>query len=91
AQEMERQQNFLHLMQMDNEVLIPNQEPIECQICFTDVPAGDGVLLRECLHSFCRECLRQVVNTCQDPEVSCPFRDDVYACDCKLQEREVRA
>ncbi|KAM3928588.1 LOW QUALITY PROTEIN: sharpin [Leptodactylus fuscus] len=91
ALEEERLQNFLHLLQLDNEVLIPNQEPIECRICYTDVPAGAGVLLRECLHSFCRDCLRQVVNCCEDPEVSCPFRDDVYACDRKLQEREVRA
>ncbi|XP_044151776.1 ranBP-type and C3HC4-type zinc finger-containing protein 1-like [Bufo gargarizans] len=91
ALEEERQQNFLHILQLDNEVLIPNQEPIECRICYTDVPAGGGVLLRECLHSFCRECLRQVVNCCEDPEVSCPFRDETYACDRKLQEREVRA
>ncbi|XP_075067681.1 ranBP-type and C3HC4-type zinc finger-containing protein 1-like [Mixophyes fleayi] len=91
AQEEERQQNFLHLLQLDNEVLIPNQEAIECLICYTEVPAGAGVLLRECLHSFCRECLRQVVNCCQDPEVSCPFRDDLYACDSKLQQREIRA
>ncbi|CAN2390402.1 protein linear polyubiquitination, partial [Pristimantis euphronides] len=91
ALEEERQQNFLHLLQLENEVLIPNQEPIECRICYSDVPAGDGVLLRECLHSFCRECLRQVVNCCEDPEVSCPFRDDTYACDRKLQQREVRA
>ncbi|XP_069813046.1 sharpin isoform X2 [Dendropsophus ebraccatus] len=89
ALEEERQQNFLHLIQLDNEVLIPNQEPIECRICYTDVPAGGGVLLRECLHSFCRECLRQVVNCCEDPEVSCPFRDDTYACDRKLQDREL--
>ncbi|XP_063307032.1 ranBP-type and C3HC4-type zinc finger-containing protein 1-like [Pelobates fuscus] len=91
ALEEERQQNFMHLLQLDNEVLIPNQESIECKICFTDVPAGAGVLLRECLHSFCRLCLRQVVNCCEDPEVSCPFRDDLYACNSKLQQREIRA
>ncbi|CAJ0965429.1 unnamed protein product [Ranitomeya imitator] len=91
ALEKERQQNFLHLLQLDNEVLIPNQELIECRICYMEVPAGVGVLLRECLHSFCRECLRQVVNCCEDPEVSCPYRDDTYACDRKLQQREVRA
>ncbi|XP_075208816.1 ranBP-type and C3HC4-type zinc finger-containing protein 1-like [Anomaloglossus baeobatrachus] len=91
ALEQERQQNFLHLLQLDNEVLIPNQELIECRICYMEVPAGAGVLLRECLHSFCRECLRQVVNCCEDPEVSCPYRDDTYACDRKLQQREVRA
>ncbi|KAM5157644.1 ranBP-type and C3HC4-type zinc finger-containing protein 1-like [Mantella aurantiaca] len=91
ALEEERQQNFLYLLQLDNEVLIPNQEAIECRICFSEVPAGAGVLLRECLHSFCRDCLRQLVNCCEEPEVSCPFRDDMYACDSKLQQREIRA
>uniref|UniRef100_A0A8C5PNL7 RanBP-type and C3HC4-type zinc finger-containing protein 1 n=1 Tax=Leptobrachium leishanense TaxID=445787 RepID=A0A8C5PNL7_9ANUR len=91
ALEDERQQNFMHLLQLDNEVLIPNQEAIECRICFTDAAAGAGILLRECLHSFCRDCLRQVVNCCEEPEVSCPFRDDIYACSSKLQQREIRA
>nr|XP_033785850.1 sharpin isoform X2 [Geotrypetes seraphini] len=91
ALEEERAQNFMHLLQLDDEVLVPNQEDIECRICFTEVLPGDGVLLRECLHSFCRECLRQVINCCEEPEVSCPFRDDSYACSSKLQEREIKA
>ncbi|XP_029448080.1 ranBP-type and C3HC4-type zinc finger-containing protein 1-like isoform X2 [Rhinatrema bivittatum] len=91
ALEEERIQNFMHLLQMDDEVLVPNQEEIECRICFSEVYPGDGVLLRECLHSFCRECLRQVINCCEEPEVPCPFRDDSYACSSKLQEREIRA
>eukprot|EP00079_Xenopus_tropicalis_P036635 XP_017950406.1 PREDICTED: ranBP-type and C3HC4-type zinc finger-containing protein 1 [Xenopus tropicalis] len=91
ALEEERSQNFQHLLQLDNEVLIPNQEPIDCLICFSEVPVGGGVLLRECLHSFCRECLRQLVNCCEEPEVSCPFRDETYACNSKLQQREIRA
>nr|DBA23914.1 TPA: hypothetical protein GDO54_011627 [Pyxicephalus adspersus] len=37
------------------------------------------------------DCLRQVVNCCEDPEVSCPFRDEIYACNSKLQQREIRA
>ncbi|XP_035270573.1 ranBP-type and C3HC4-type zinc finger-containing protein 1-like [Anguilla anguilla] len=28
---------------------------------------------------------------CEEPEVACPYRDDSYACDCTLQEREIRA
>ncbi|OCT77294.1 hypothetical protein XELAEV_18032493mg [Xenopus laevis] len=91
ALEEERSLNFQHLLQLDNEVLIPNQEPIDCRICFSEVPVGGGVLLRECLHSFCRECLRQLVNCCEEPEVSCPFRDETFGCNSKLQQREIRA
>uniref|UniRef100_A0A8D0FEW4 RanBP-type and C3HC4-type zinc finger-containing protein 1 n=1 Tax=Strix occidentalis caurina TaxID=311401 RepID=A0A8D0FEW4_STROC len=38
-----------------------------------------------------RECLRQVINYSEEPEVACPFRDDSYACGSHLQEREIRA
>lgn len=27
----------------------------------------------------------------EEPEVSCPYRDETYSCSCLLQEREIRA
>uniref|UniRef100_A0A8C8RJW0 RanBP-type and C3HC4-type zinc finger-containing protein 1 n=1 Tax=Pelusios castaneus TaxID=367368 RepID=A0A8C8RJW0_9SAUR len=87
----ERFQNFQTLLRLEEEVLVPSQEAMECQICYLPVAPGEGVLLRECLHNFCRDCLRQVISYSQEPQVSCPFRDDTYACSRKLQEREVRA
>ncbi|XP_055656072.1 sharpin isoform X1 [Falco peregrinus] len=91
ALEAERLKNFQQLLQLEEEVLVPNQEVLECRICYQQVPPGEGVLLRECLHNFCRECLRQVINYSEEPEVACPFRDDSYACSSHLQEREIRA
>lgn len=46
--------NFQQLLQLEEEVLVTNREVLECLICFQKVPPGQGVLLRECLHSFCR-------------------------------------
>ncbi|XP_025970586.2 sharpin isoform X2 [Dromaius novaehollandiae] len=91
ALEAERMRNFQQLLQMEAEVLVPNQEVLECRICYQQVAPGEGVLLRECLHNFCRDCLRQVINYSEEPEVACPFRDDSYACGSHLQEREIRA
>ncbi|XP_066480095.1 sharpin isoform X2 [Tiliqua scincoides] len=91
ALELERLQNFQQLRQLDEEALVPNQEEMECRICYQDVGPGEGVLLRECLHSFCRACLRQVINCNEEPQVACPFRDDSYACSSHLQDREIRA
>ncbi|KAM3841627.1 sharpin isoform 2-T2 [Vipera latastei] len=91
ALEQERLQNFQQLCQLEDEALVPNQEEMECRICYLKVEPGNGVLLRECLHSFCRDCLRQLVNCNQDPQVSCPFRDNSYACTSHLQDREIRA
>ncbi|XP_044309189.1 sharpin, partial [Varanus komodoensis] len=91
AQEQARLQNFQQLRQLDQEALVPNREDMECRICYLDVEPGKGVLLRECLHSFCRDCLRQLINCCEEPQVACPFRDDSYACGSHLQDREIRA
>ncbi|RXN30458.1 ranBP-type and C3HC4-type zinc finger-containing 1-like protein [Labeo rohita] len=52
---------------------------------------GEGAVLRECLHSFCRECLKETVLNCMDAEVACPHRDDAYSCNCKLQDREIKS
>uniref|UniRef100_A0A8D2IWP3 RING-type domain-containing protein n=1 Tax=Varanus komodoensis TaxID=61221 RepID=A0A8D2IWP3_VARKO len=38
-----------------------------------------------------RDCLRQLINCCEEPQVACPFRDDSYACGSHLQDREIRA
>lgn len=45
----------------------------------------------ECVRGVCRDCLRSVILMREDPEVACPYRDDAYACDSVLQEREIRA
>ncbi|KAG9347699.1 hypothetical protein JZ751_003712 [Albula glossodonta] len=84
-------ENFARLVMMDGQDLVPNPESVDCRICYLDLQPGEGVLLRECLHCFCRECLRSVILMCEEPEVACPYRDDSYACDCTLQEREIRA
>ncbi|XP_060919978.1 ranBP-type and C3HC4-type zinc finger-containing protein 1 [Labrus mixtus] len=91
AREAERRENFARLVMMDSQDLLPNPEPVDCRICYVDLQPGEGVLLRECLHCFCRECLRSVIMLSEEPEVSCPYRDDTYSCTSSLQEREIRA
>ncbi|XP_076014253.1 ranBP-type and C3HC4-type zinc finger-containing protein 1 [Genypterus blacodes] len=91
AKEEERKENFARLVMMDGHDLVPNPEAIECRICYAELRPGDGILLRECLHCFCRECLRSVIMLSEVPEIACPFRDETYACTCTLQEREIKA
>uniref|UniRef100_A0A8C9T691 RanBP-type and C3HC4-type zinc finger-containing protein 1 n=1 Tax=Scleropages formosus TaxID=113540 RepID=A0A8C9T691_SCLFO len=91
AREAERRENFARLVMMDGQDLVPNPDSVDCRICYLDLQPGEGVLLRECLHCFCKDCLRSVILLCEDPEVACPYRDESYACDCVLQEREIRA
>ncbi|KAM6900541.1 ranBP-type and C3HC4-type zinc finger-containing protein 1 [Xenentodon cancila] len=91
AREEERRENFARLVMLDGQDLVPNPEPVDCRICYMDLPSGEGVLLRECLHCFCKECLHSVIMLSEEPEVSCPYRDDTYSCAGALQEREIRA
>ncbi|XP_020389397.2 ranBP-type and C3HC4-type zinc finger-containing protein 1-like [Rhincodon typus] len=92
-QELEerRLRNYQSLLKLDGQHLVFNCEPFECRICLSDVKLGEGIVLRDCLHSFCRDCLKQLIQSSTDPQVPCPYRDDSYACDSKLQEREIRA
>ena len=50
----EREDNFSALMAAEGASLIPNPEEYDCSICFLPVPVGEGVILRGCLHEFCK-------------------------------------
>ena len=50
----EKKTNLDMYKQLENLDIIPNAETFECTICYLDVEPGDGVVLRECLHTFCR-------------------------------------
>ncbi|XP_034551095.1 ranBP-type and C3HC4-type zinc finger-containing protein 1 [Notolabrus celidotus] len=86
AQEEERERNYLYLLATEDLHLIPNTTETECPICFSTLQPEEGIVLRECLHTFCRECLKGMIVNSQDAEVSCPDN-----CDYKLQDREIKA
>jgi len=77
--------------QLENLDLIPNTDNFECVICYVDIEPGEGVMLRECLHSFCKLCLSAAVEHSDSPQVKCPYKDEDYSCDMDLLEREVKA
>lgn len=86
--------NPLHMQLLrlnDNKEVVENTEGFECPICFADCQPGNGVVLRDCLHSFCRECLSATVEHSDEAEIKCPYMDTSYSCASVLQEREIRA
>ncbi|CAG9853836.1 unnamed protein product [Phyllotreta striolata] len=84
-------QTYYQLLNLDNTDLIENVEPFTCLVCFAEIPAKEGVTLRECLHQFCKPCLSQTVEFSDEAEVRCPYRDENYACNISLQDREIKA
>ncbi|XP_029469129.1 ranBP-type and C3HC4-type zinc finger-containing protein 1-like isoform X1 [Rhinatrema bivittatum] len=91
VKELERSQNFQRLLQLDTQSLVPTDEATECPVCFSALQPGEGVTLRECLHCFCRDCLKGTILNSAEPEVCCPYLDETYTCPGKLLEREIRA
>ncbi|XP_028262923.1 ranBP-type and C3HC4-type zinc finger-containing protein 1 [Parambassis ranga] len=85
AQQEERDRNYLFLLATDEQNLIFNVVETDCPICFSSLEPGEGVVLRECLHTFCRDCLKGTIVNSQDPEVSCPD-----SCDSKILDREIK-
>ncbi|XP_071116528.1 ranBP-type and C3HC4-type zinc finger-containing protein 1-like [Haliotis cracherodii] len=98
AEEFNRQQqrqksteNFNQLLELDNRDLVPNTDEFDCPICFDTILPAEGVVLRECLHVFCQDCLMNAVRTTEEASLKCPFQDELYTCEAMLQDREVRA
>lgn len=85
AQLEERERNYMYLLATDDQNLILNTTETDCPICFSPLEPEEGVVLRECLHTFCRDCLKGTIINSQDAEVSCPEE-----CDSKLLDREIK-
>uniref|UniRef100_A0A8C6X195 RANBP2-type and C3HC4-type zinc finger containing 1 n=1 Tax=Naja naja TaxID=35670 RepID=A0A8C6X195_NAJNA len=91
VEEEEKERNYKQLLHWDNQNLVLSKEAIQCPICFMNLEPGEGVTLRECLHSFCKDCLRGTILNSPEPEVKCPYIDDNYSCPGQLLDREIKA
>ncbi|KZC07168.1 PREDICTED: uncharacterized protein LOC107185455 [Dufourea novaeangliae] len=86
-----KMERYEELISLENCDLIPNSEPIECPVCFVTYGPREGVILRDCLHMFCRSCIANTIRYCEEAEVKCPYRSSEYTCESTLQEREIKA
>lgn len=68
----------------------PNCEPFNCATCLQRFDVGEGIILTNCLHEFCRQCIVATIHETIDfVQVKCPFNID-YECESFLSEREIR-
>ncbi|XP_026323815.1 uncharacterized protein LOC113233057 isoform X2 [Hyposmocoma kahamanoa] len=77
---------YSELVQLEKRALILSTETFECGVCLEEYSTGKGVVLRECLHTFCTQCLSDLVRYCEEAVISCP----AIGCSGILQEREIR-
>lgn len=53
-EERQRERQYQLLVNLERQDLVPSVEHFECPVCLNEYRPGDGVVLRECLHTFCR-------------------------------------
>ncbi|XP_062547961.1 uncharacterized protein LOC134213224 [Armigeres subalbatus] len=83
--------HYMELVNLDSADLIANVDPFECPICFGEFKQYEGIVLRDCLHSFCKECLVNTINYSEEAEIKCPYMDTAYSCESIIQQREIKA
>lgn len=82
-----RYSELLRLQNLEKLSVIENTAVFECSICFVEVGPGHGIVLKDCFHSFCKECLVATIENSEDFRVICPHGE----CEFYLQDREVKA
>ncbi|XP_076338691.1 uncharacterized protein LOC143240327 isoform X2 [Tachypleus tridentatus] len=87
----EKIQDYHKLVELDEQDLVPNMDVFECPVCFMNIEKEKGVVLRDCLHLFCRDCLAGAIYHTEAATVKCLFRNEEYSCDSQLQDREIKA
>ena len=53
-QEDEKLNNYASYFQFDDYDIVKNSESSKCSLCKSNIASKKGVLLKECLHTFCR-------------------------------------
>ncbi|EDS37596.1 ubiquitin conjugating enzyme 7 interacting protein [Culex quinquefasciatus] len=86
--------NLEELLELSDAILVRNAVTSKCLICDEDIPANEGVTLRDCFHFFCEDCLVGTIKGALDEnvEVRCPMiLEDSQRCTTVVQEREIRS
>ena len=78
------------LLDADNNDYIENFEAFECTVCLVEAAVGEGVILKNCLHNFCKICIIEQVKNADEFNVKCPHADEKGSCEFSVQEREIR-
>lgn len=80
------------LLELENHDYVENHSVFNCGICLTDVAPGSGIILKNCLHEYCKGCLARHIEASEDLEVPCPYvAENGTRCEGYLQDREFRS
>ncbi|KAK8771234.1 hypothetical protein V5799_025525 [Amblyomma americanum] len=70
---------------------IQTTEEFECPICLVEVEPGMGIVLKNCHHQICEQCLADTAKNSQAAEVLCPCKSDDADCQMPVLDSDLRA
>lgn len=80
------------LLALEENDYVENRIKFECQICLSIVKEGDGLVLKNCLHEYCKVCLSNHIEHSDELEVPCPYvAENGARCEGIIQDRELRS
>lgn len=85
------EQEYEILQRFDEFAYVRNVEEFKCSMCLKMIAPLEGIVLRECIHEFCTQCLFEYICTVDKITVKCPYKSDAYNCNEFVQHRDLRA
>lgn len=67
--------------------IVKSIESFDCEICMETIEMKDGMILRNCLHRYCKDCLNGTIVHSDEVTIKCPY----VSCEETVQDREIRA
>ncbi|XP_077502129.1 uncharacterized protein LOC144113086 isoform X1 [Amblyomma americanum] len=87
----EKKKRLEELMALYEQDSLPTTEEFECPICLVEVEPGKGIVLRNCHHQICEQCLADTAKNSPAAEVLCPCKCDDADCQMSVLDSDLRA
>lgn len=87
---MKQKIDYMALIDIQMNKAVLNFAAFDCPICFTYIGIGEGIILKNCHHNFCNECLVHTISHNETAIVKCPFANESYSCDGEVEDSEIK-
>ncbi|KAH6944027.1 hypothetical protein HPB50_001209 [Hyalomma asiaticum] len=87
----EKEKRYQELVAVYEQDVVSTTQEFECAICFVDVEPGKGIILKNCHHKVCEQCLADTAKNSPNAEVKCPCVEDDAPCQMSVFDSDLRA
>lgn len=87
----EKEKRYRELVAAYQQECIPTTEEFECPRCLVEVEIGTGIILRNCFHSICKECVANAAKESASTKVLCPYDKDNVKCTMEMLSLDIQA